>query len=361
MTEFFEGVAPAGATHADAPDAVIQQPAEPQISAGTLIRQAREAAGMHIAALAVSLKVPVKKLEALEQDRFDLLPDAVFVRALASSVCRTLKVDATTVLERLPQTSAPKLMYHGAGINAPFRVPGDGPGPSLWTQMSRPAVLAGLAFLLGALVLIFLPAVRSDALVEKVASVASSSSPNQAGSSGNAVAAADEGVKMGASPGQVVEVATPRIATVEAAVPAIISAAVVTGASSLAAPAAALVVPAQSGLPAAPANSVRSAVPSAAIPPVASAAATASPAPATPTTGLLTLQAKGDSWVEVVDAKGVVVLRRILMAGEVVGVSGTLPLATVIGRADATQVLVRGKALDLTAIARDNVARFEVK
>ena len=58
----------------------------PGATAGSLLRQAREAAGIHIAALAVSLKVPVKKLEALEQDRFDLLPDAVFVRALASSM-----------------------------------------------------------------------------------------------------------------------------------------------------------------------------------------------------------------------------------------------------------------------------------
>ena len=47
-------------------------------SAGMLLRQAREAAGVHIGALSVSLKVPVKKLEALEADRHDLLPDAVF-------------------------------------------------------------------------------------------------------------------------------------------------------------------------------------------------------------------------------------------------------------------------------------------
>lgn len=70
--------------------------AAPQVTAGELLRQAREAAGLHVAALAVSMKVPVKKLEALEADRLDLLPDAVFVRALASSVCRTLKIDRST-------------------------------------------------------------------------------------------------------------------------------------------------------------------------------------------------------------------------------------------------------------------------
>ena len=38
-------------------------------SAGGLLRQAREAAGVHIGALSVALKVPVRKLEALESDR----------------------------------------------------------------------------------------------------------------------------------------------------------------------------------------------------------------------------------------------------------------------------------------------------
>ena len=54
-------------------------------SAGALLRSAREAAGLHIAALAVSLKVPVKKLEALEQDRMDLLPDADWLPAFVGA------------------------------------------------------------------------------------------------------------------------------------------------------------------------------------------------------------------------------------------------------------------------------------
>ena len=61
------------------------------------------------------------------------------------------------------------------------------------------------------------------------------------------------------------------------------------------------------------------------------------------------------------NAKGVVVVRKIITPGETVGASGTLPLAVVIGRADATEVQVRGKPFDLAPVARDNVARFEVK
>src|SRR3954467_11636800 len=124
-------------------------------SAGTLLRQAREAAGLHVASLAVSLKVPVRKLEALEQDRYDQLTDAVFARALASSVCRTLKVDAGPILDRLPQTSAPRLVHDREGLNEPFRAPGDPATPGWADQLTRPVPLAVFGLLLGALVLVF--------------------------------------------------------------------------------------------------------------------------------------------------------------------------------------------------------------
>ena len=75
----------------------------PALSAGALLRLAREQQGMHIAMLAAQIKVPVKKVQALEADQFEEFASAVFVRSLAASVCRTLKVDAAPVLALLPQ------------------------------------------------------------------------------------------------------------------------------------------------------------------------------------------------------------------------------------------------------------------
>jgi cytoskeleton protein RodZ len=317
-----------------------------ELTAGALLRQAREAAGMHIAALAVSLKVPVKKLEALEQDRFDLLPDSVFVRALASSVCRTLKLDAAAVLERLPRTSAPKLIYQGAGINAPFRSPGEGPRPSSWTQVSRPAVLAGLALLLGALVLIFMPIAKLDAINGK-AEVDGMPPTNI-----ETVKPLPAVVALGG--GGPTEAATPVLpAAAQGHEPVATANAARAGLS----PVAAAVPLSISGIspttPSAVQASASAAVPAAVPPPALVASQPGA-------SGIVTFFAKGESWVEVTDAKGTVVLRRTLSAGEVAGASGVLPLAAVVGRADATQVQVRGKAFDLNAVARDNVARFEV-
>jgi cytoskeleton protein RodZ len=75
------------------------------LSAGVLLRQAREQAGVHLGMLSVALKVPVRQLMALEADDHAQLSGPVFVRALANSVCRQLKMDATPILALLPQAS----------------------------------------------------------------------------------------------------------------------------------------------------------------------------------------------------------------------------------------------------------------
>jgi cytoskeleton protein RodZ len=301
----------------------------PAESAGALIKQAREAAGLHIAALAVALKVPVKKLEALEADRLDLLPDAVFVRALASSVCRTLKMDAAQVLALLPQTGKPRLDYQQTSINTPFRSPSDGPGPSLWAQVSRPAVLAGLLLLLGALVLIFLPAVQQQERAVQPLASSPVAAPQAASAS----------------------VAATLVQVQESPNPAMSESPVAAVAPLVVTPAAPAMAP---GLSAGPAPLVPAASP-------AEAPATTTVPSAAAANGIIVFTAKGESWVEVTDAKGVVVLRRTLAAGEAASASGALPLAAVVGRVDATQVQVRGRPFDLGAVSKDNVARFEVK
>ena len=77
--------------------------------------------------------------------------------------------------------------------------------------------------------------------------------------------------------------------------------------------------------------------------------------------GILVLTARGNSWVEVTDAKREVVVRKTMVTGESQNLGGSLPLTIVLGRANLLDVQVRGKALDLAPLTKDNVARFEVK
>lgn len=303
-----------------APDAGGTDPAAaaaPGQTAGAMLRNAREAAGLHVAALAVAMKVPVAKLDALENDRYDLLPDAVFARALAASVCRTLKIDPAPVLARLPRTGKPRLVQDTDGLNAPFRSPRDTVASHWKDQLTRPVALTVGALLVGALVVLLLPRPPH----EEGPVAGTSSTATSAASSPTAPAAARE------------TVAPPAAVT---APPEVMTASV------------AMALPA----PAVPAASAAT----------ATAAAATALAPAAPAaTGLVVFRASARSWIEVRDANGAVPLRMLLSTGETAGASGAMPLQVTVGNAGATEVQVRGKPFDLRAITRDNVARFEVK
>ena len=122
-------------------------PARDGVAAGRRLKQAREAAGLHVVALAAALKVPVKKLEALEAGRTADLPDATFARALAASVCRQLKIDPAEVLALLPQAASSRL-GEDAVLNTPFRYGPEGTGPSRAGPGSVPRVVGACLVLL---------------------------------------------------------------------------------------------------------------------------------------------------------------------------------------------------------------------
>ena len=84
-----------------------------------------------------------------------------------------------------------------------------------------------------------------------------------------------------------------------------------------------------------------------------------------PSDSVVVFAATGESWVEVKDASGRIILQRTLQNGEKAGAGpaqGKLPYKVTIGRANLTQVAVRGQAFDLAPVSsKDAVARFSVK
>ena len=60
------------------------------------------------------------------------------------------------------------------------------------------------------------------------------------------------------------------------------------------------------------------------------------------------------------DAAGRQLLNRTLASGQIVGVTGVLPLAVTVGRKDAVTVTVRGQPFDHKSLSRTTVSRFEV-
>ena len=303
------------------------------VTAGALLRDAREAAGLHIAALAVALKVPVAKLEALEADNFSALPDMVFVRALASSVCRTLKIDPQAVLALLPQGEGPRLSAGDVGLNAPVKgFAGRSSAAPFKGAGSRSFVWAVGLLLIGAALMMFLPrGLDADlsALLKQPETTTKIPMPT-----GNV--AQEISVAVGAE--QRVPSAAPAPAPAPAAAAGV----------GVELPAGESIKPA--GIASHPIV----------LPSVEASAPSSAPAADAPS-GVLAFKARSESWIQVRDAAGALVLQRNLAPNELVSVSGVLPLAVVIGRADATEVFVRGKPYDIGPVSRENVARFEVK
>ena len=299
------------------------------VTAGALLRDAREAAGLHIAALAVALKVPVAKLEALEADNFSALPDMVFVRALASSVCRTLKIDPQAVLALLPQGEGPRLSAGDVGLNAPVKgFAGRSSAAPFKGAGSRSFVWAVGLLLIGAALMMFLPrGLDADlsALLKQPETTTKIPMPT-----GNVA--------------QEISVAVGAEQRVPSAAPA-------------PAPAAGVGVELPAGESIKPAGIASHPI---VLPSVEASAPSSAPAADAPS-GVLAFKARSESWIQVRDAAGALVLQRNLAPNELVSVSGVLPLAVVIGRADATEVFVRGKPYDIGPVSRENVARFEVK
>lgn len=313
-----------------------QVPTQGQATAGVLLRQAREAARMQLPVMAATLKVPQHKLQALEADDYAAFPDHVFMRALAMGMCRTLHIDAESVLAKLPRTEIKSLAKAGPGINetvkvrSSFKVTGT---PLDSGNSSSRKIAAGVLILLAAAAAVYF--VPFQQMVDG-ADGAGAPAPAQAQSGQTAAVSAaaaeplaqNEGGAQGSS-------ATPA-ASVTEPVP-------VAAAASMPGDGAAASAPA-------PAATAQTAAP-------AAEAAT----PATGAGGLLVLKVNtGQSWVKVKDAAGKVVLEKTLSKDESATAEGQLPLSVIVGNAKGTQVTVRGEPFDISS-TRDNVARFEVK
>ena len=318
--------------------------AQTSMTAGTLLRQAREAAGLSLAGLAAALKVPAPKLEALEADDYAAFQDHVFMRALAQSVCRTLRMDSASVLALLPRTQLKSLADDRGSINATFKERSfKATGTSLGRENgSRKVAIIVLLLLAAAAAVYFLPKHEGDAEEPQAGASDAAALVQPAGTVSEPVAAQEPVAPAATTPADVPAASAPASASVPA---------------TSAPAAAAIPAPASTTTPAAPAAATAPAADAPADGAASTSAATAAQTPG----GVLVMKANAQSWVQVKDSSGRVVLQKTLAAGESIGAEGALPLSVIIGNASGTEVRVRGELLEVAKTTRDNVARFEVK
>lgn len=356
------------------------------LSAGQMLRNLRESAGVELVVLASAMKVSPQMLHALETDHLNQLPDVTFARGLAASICRAFGVDPAVVLERMP-TAMLELNPLKPALNTPLRRSGQSQAGSWLRNVPRWLLIVVGLLLLGSVVLwlwptlpirlgaqeaeqieqVLPPAELDEQLTPLVPGLQSLNAPPTPASPPESMV-----TPSGAAPTTATETSSSSDFALakaqEEANEAAKTNAEEQGASLLAAD--------NTDMQSTAEDSEADQDPDAeGVQTRLTAAAEASGASAEEQAdiqalvadevqaALLELTAQDESWVSVHDAGGTSLLNRTLQAGESVSVEGAEPLAVVIGRKDAVQVKVRGESFDHLALVqgRATVARFQVQ
>lgn len=281
-------------------------------SFGARLAAAREAAGLSVGEMAARLRLHVNQVRAIEAEDLAQLPEGAYVRGFVRSYARAVDLDPGPLIEDLnrkapaPSESVVDGMTRARDFS-PVRA-------AARERASRSLVLGFAVVAMVVLGVVGWLSTRQPA--PEPAPVAST------------------------PPSAPVAAEAPVPATVPADPPA---------------PAATAGDPSASPVEA-PARGTDAVEP---VP--APASAPEPPKPAPDPTVLLSLQFNGESWVEVTDAGGKVLVSQLAHDGDVLRPRGTPPLSVVLGAAPNVVVTVRGQALDLAAVTRANVARFTVK
>jgi len=301
----------------NSPESSVEQTIQPSapLSAGRMLRAAREAQGVHLAVLSVNLKVSVRQLEALEADQYASFKGLAFVRALAQSVCRQLKIDPAPVLAALPRHATPQALEP---VSLASRQAAHAARPAKRSSgankgLSRQVMLLAVLMLVGAAALIWWPNTQETAVTTE-----ETQEPVQA-----AVP-----MEPANEPAQASEVQAPPQQPASSPVPA---------------------VPAVTR-PVVDAPATKPLIDA----PMAAASSIAGELP-------LVLKLTADAWVEVRDSRGQMALRRIVKAGETVKLDAPAPLFVYVGRADSAELNWQGKPVDLKPYTQNNEARLQIK
>ena len=341
---------------AAANDSAVADIATEPLTVGQLLRNAREVQGLSIGDIAARLRMAVRQISALEGSDFSALPSGTFLRGFVRNYAKTLSLDPADVLALLEKTHDNAGIVNASRVVVPAqqKIAMPAPGGELASPRVRAGIAALAAFLVLAVVWYWWENVRPH--------LADGGRPKAAVGTTVEQPATAPSVQLAS----VASAAAPPPAMVEptaAEAPTIADAPKGAMTSPIVAPISAPVTIASKAPVSVPsANVVASAPASAPISPRTALANDTSATPAVTKSGAsLGFTFNGESWVEVTDAAGKIILSRRFKAGEAEEVVGRPPLAVVVGNAQVTRMAFNGREFDLVPHTRVSVARVNLK
>ncbi len=346
------------------------------VSSLTELVRLRETRGFSASLVSSRLRLAPRQIAALEAGDWGALPGRAFIRSSLRSYGRLLEVDVSPLLDAIEsQLPGTEVLKPDSELKRPMPrqgalgFGGSGSGNRwVWLLLLLAGVVA-LAFFYGGGAKL----VNRD-LQSPVRSTSGSSNGSDAAQSGAGAAAEAPATAAGASSTvsqQVVPVggaAAPPVAAGVSVAPATTPSTVVPPPVNLPAAPGAAPLAAAATLPVASPAAAASAQQAAAqpAPPRDIAPSVARPAP--PTSGAtdsrlnpLVMRFPVESWIEVRDAAGTILVTGTQAPGTVRELSGDLPLSLVIGNAAGVVVTWRGTPIDLAPHLRLGVARFRIE
>lgn len=320
----------------------------PQFSVGTTLREARELLGLSVADVANRIKFAPRQIEAMEADDFTHLPEMAFVRGFVRSYARLLEMDAVPLLAALPQKHLPlSPAAESKTVEVPF---------SAKLTARRSNIIWFAAAFLIAIVLVIFSRMHDNSSVPVQPStqtnietielpLASASAPVVDMSPAEAAVASAGATSPKVEESARLPVVAPQSRTAVAPVqqlPVVKDNVTVEKSAK---------EKAAQEKPAAAQSDKKSA---------ATAQVDATQKPGNATSGLASMRLvfDEDSWVDVKDANGKILLSRMNHAGSLVRLSGVAPLSVVIGHASGVQLYYAGKKVDLAPYTSVEVARL---
>lgn len=304
-----------------------REPTEVGPSLGERLRNARMACGMSVEDVVQALKFSARQIEAVEADHMEVLPGAVFQRGLVRSYARLLKLDPEPLLHLIeahapiqqPDIRAPENMGSAAPKGGIYQIP--------------PLVALSVLLLVVAGAMIAWHFLGGGSMAKLRGAVDDARTAAQDAKPVDPVTQESQPV---AAPGvaapQAEVVAAPAAAQVPVAVPAPVIPAPVTPTQAAPTPHTPI--------------AIAPAVPSAPVPPADGRR--------------LTFHFQGESWIEVKDASGLVILTGIYHSGTQ-AIAGRPPFEVVIGSASAVTMKDDGRVIDLKPYTRAEVARVTLQ
>lgn len=323
-------------------------------TAGALLKKAREDANVSELSLAAQLKVSVKTLRALEADELHLLPGVAFARSLVTSICRTIKVDATEILALMPKLPQAKSeASQPKGLNLPMS------GSSIDVADTFAGVGVRVFVSLVAIVLAIILVVNWSSASSSISNLSNSAAASDASASTSSELTSNSS-SISASAVASASTMVASVATSSTATPANTSASTMSGNSAstvaVSTPAPIPVVkPVASVAVTAPASVTTPAKP-------ASVATTSASAPvAQAGQAIIVFKLTETSYLEVSEAGNKQLLGKNALKDDEVTVVAKMPIKIKVGNATATTVLVNGQIYNTAPYSKGNVARFELK